>query len=128
MRANHFGDLPANPVEGMQARKRVLENHRDPRPANRPQFGRRHRQEFATLKDRLAGDPRAARESGDGLCRDTFSRSGFPDDSQSFSTLHAERNTAHSFDMPSGCVKGNRQITRPQEGDSRVTAAPRLRP
>ena len=63
---DHLRDLPADPVVRMQARERILEDHRDPGAAHRAQLLGGHGEQVAPLEQRAARDasrPASARRS-----------------------------------------------------------------
>ena len=97
--ADHLRDLPADPVERMQARERILEDHRDPRAAHRraaPRAG--HGEQVTPLEQRAARDRRAVSQADDRLGRDALARSGLADDAERPAALDGERDAPHRLD------------------------------
>ena len=95
---DQLDDLPPDPVEGMEARQRILEDHRDAAPAHGAQLGRRHREEVLPSEDRPARHPRPAGEPHHGLGGDALPRAGFADDAEDLAAIDREREATHCFE------------------------------
>jgi glycine/D-amino acid oxidase-like deaminating enzyme len=87
-------------AHGVQARERVLEDHRNllaPHPA---QLGVRRREEVASLEQRLSRDPRppAVEQAEDGEVRDALARAGLARDAERLAAAKRERQPVDRVD------------------------------
>ncbi len=95
MQADHLDDLPAHPVEGMEAGQRILEDHPDLRAADGLHLIGLHREQVPPLEQRLARYPRPAGEPHDRLGRYALAGSRLADDAQGLSPVDMEGHPAH---------------------------------
>ena len=91
VRSHRLGDLRADAVHRVQARERVLEDHRDVLAADVPQLVGRQRQQVAAHELDLAADRRAlpVQQAHDREVRDALARAGLADHAQRLAALRA---------------------------------------
>ena len=92
MRDDRLDDLLADPVDGIQRRHRVLEDHRDLVPADIAQARLRHGQDVLTLVEDLALERRVlvARQPEERHGRHALPRAGLADDPEHLAALERE--------------------------------------
>jgi hypothetical protein len=97
VRQDLFGDLVPDPVDRVERGHRVLEDHRDLRPAHLAHGVLAERHEVAALVDHLAREDRVRvdDEPHHGHHRDALARAGLAHDSQHLALLEVE---AHAVD------------------------------
>jgi hypothetical protein len=108
--SNRLDDLPADPVERMEARQRILEDQGDLRSANEAKLLGRHAEQVLSVEVRAARYLRALGQAHDRLGRDALSRARLADDRERLSVLDAEREVVNGLDDAVGGVEGDRQL------------------
>ena len=84
VRGHGLGDLRADAVHRVQARERILEDHRDVLAADLPQLLRRQREQVAAHEVDVALDRGAllVEQAHDREVRDALARAGLADDAE----------------------------------------------
>ena len=100
MRSNRLDDLVADPIERVQARHRILEDHCHLVAAKRLDVVVRHGNQLLPIEPDLAGDlgGLAVDEPHDGLRGDALARSGLTDDRQGLALLQREGDAINGAD------------------------------
>jgi len=102
VRLQRLADLPADRQDRVQARHRVLEDHRDVAPADLAELVVLQLQEVAPLERRRAGD-RAARPRQDPQERErghALAAAGLPDDPERLARRDVEGDAVDGVDRP----------------------------
>jgi hypothetical protein len=108
-------DLLADGVEGMQRRKRVLEDHRHPLAAQQPHLLRTRAHQFLAAQPDLAGHLGALVQSQDRQARHALARTGLTHDAQRFAAFQRERQPVHGLHQPVRGGKVHPEILQLQE-------------
>ena len=96
VQADHFGDLAADRVDGIQRGGGFLEDVGDPAPAHLAKLGIGGLQEIVSFKEdlpALVNGGRRGEEACDGKGRDAFATPALADDRQSLTLAKLKRNT-----------------------------------
>src|SRR5450755_1486187 len=115
MARQHLADLGADPLDWMQRRRRILENHCDVLAANVAHLGLRQLQEIAALECNAAGRGGGAvirQNADDGPRQHALAGTGLADDAESLTSLNRER---YAVDRPHHAVR--RMELRHEMGD-----------
>ncbi|GAV33962.1 hypothetical protein ROTAS13_01622 [Roseomonas sp. TAS13] len=95
MQGQHLGDLPADAVDGVQAARRVLEDHGDAAAAHPVQHRRRGAQDLLAIEPHAAGDARLGRQQAQGgQPGDRLAAAGFTHQGQGFAAPDGEVHAA----------------------------------
>jgi hypothetical protein len=89
--AHGLGELPAEPVERMQAGERVLEHHADALAADLAELRAAHGQQVAPLEPGPAGDVRAGDQAEQRLGGHALARARLADDAEGLALADGER-------------------------------------
>jgi hypothetical protein len=93
--ADHFHDLPADLVQGVQTGQRVLEDHADLGATDPAQLIRAHREQILPFEKGTTADTRTGVEAEQRLRRDTLARAGLAHDAECPTGLDAEADTTN---------------------------------
>ncbi len=99
--ADALGDLAADGKDGVERGGGLLENIRDPAATHGTEFGRRHREDVATLEvDRATGKlgGRRGKQAGEREGGDAFAAAALADDGERAAVLEREGDAFHRFD------------------------------
>ena len=129
MREHRLRDLVAHPVHRMQARERVLEDHRDVPAPDLPELGRVQLEQVAALEEDLAGHVGvgAVEEAHDREARDALARSRLADDAERLAAADAEREVRDGLDDPVPRAEADGEVPDVEESgaaDGAGTASP----
>src|SRR6188474_1683448 len=122
--ANRFDDLGADPVDGVEGRHRVLEDHSDALAANALKVALGGADQFRLAEFDRALDPRVGRacEPDQRLRRDALARARLADDRQYFAGGEVEGDAVHRLDSATFGDEADPQVAHAQQ--RRLTHAP----
>ena len=100
MRAHGLSDLAADAIHRVQARERILEDHRDVLAAHVAQLVRRRLEQVLALEQDLARDlrPLGVQQAEDGEVRDALARARLADDAERLAAPERERQARDRVD------------------------------
>ena len=121
MQPHALADLTADPVQRIERRHRILEDHADARAADATHLGIGQRHQVASLEQDLAGQaepPVIAVEAHDRARGDGLAAAGFADDAQHLAPGHGE---GHVVDQRGFPLAGDEANTEVADVDERVS-------
>jgi hypothetical protein len=98
VRQDHLGDLGAHLVERVQARERVLEDHRDLLAADLPDLVAVHLEQVVALEQGLPGDLPAAGQPHDRQAGHALAGAGLAHDAEGLAPVEGEVDAVHRLD------------------------------
>ena len=113
-----LGELHTDPVEGVEGRERILEDHRDGVAAQPTQLVLGHADDLLAVHPDRAGDPCALGvvQAEHGHARDRLPRAGLAHDAQGLAELDAVAEVGDRMHQPVGSGEPDREVLDDEEG------------
>jgi hypothetical protein len=122
MRAQHLGNLIADPHVRRQRGQRILKDHRDPRAADTPELGLRHARQLAAAVRHAPGHAAVGRQQADGGQKQlALAGSRFADDPEAFALGDVEAQITDGMHLPVRRLEADMKIACTQDGGSHVS-------
>ncbi len=121
VRLDRFHDLPADRVERIEARQRVLEDHADPPPAHAPHALGRECVDALAAEPHLAAGDAAGRvdEPDHGEAGERLAGAGLADHAEDLAARDVERDAVDGGEEPASRGEGDAQVADGQDGAHR---------